>query len=80
LIDPEDDGCGDADGGHAKVPHGERGYDADWFRHSLIQRGFTPCIPSKANRKSQSRMIAHFIVSDTASRICSEKSSAEASV
>ena len=30
--------------------------DADWFRAALIQRGITPCIPSKANRKTQ---IAH---------------------
>ena len=35
----------------AKVLLGDRGYDADWFRHALIERGITPCIPSKANRK-----------------------------
>jgi transposase len=27
------------------------GYDADWFRHALAERGITPCIPSKTNRK-----------------------------
>ncbi len=32
---------------------GDRGYDADWFRAALIQRGITSCIPSKANRKVQ---------------------------
>ena len=31
----------------------DRGYDADWFRKALIERGITPCIPSKANRKIQ---------------------------
>ena len=35
----------------AKVLLGDRGYDADWFRHALIERGITPCIPSKSNRK-----------------------------
>ena len=29
----------------------DKGYDADWFRAALEQRGITPCIPSKANRK-----------------------------
>jgi transposase len=35
----------------AKVLLGDRGYDADWFRNALIERGITPCIPSKSNRK-----------------------------
>ena len=35
----------------AKVLLGDRGYDADWFRRALINRGITPCIPSKTNRK-----------------------------
>ena len=35
----------------AEAMLGDRGYDADWFRHALIARGITPCIPSKANRK-----------------------------
>ena len=29
----------------------DRGYDADWFRKALAQRGTTACIPSKSNRK-----------------------------
>lgn len=41
----------------ANVLLGDRGYDADWFRHALIDRGITPCIPSKTNRKSLSPMI-----------------------
>ncbi len=32
---------------------GDKGYDADWFRQALTERGITPCIPSKANRKVQ---------------------------
>ena len=32
---------------------GDKGYDADWFRQALTERGITPCIPSKANRKIQ---------------------------
>lgn len=31
----------------------DKGYDADWFREALQQRGITPCIPPKANRKIQ---------------------------
>jgi putative transposase len=29
----------------------DRGYDADWFRNALTDRGITPCIPPKRNRK-----------------------------
>jgi transposase len=35
----------------ARAMLGDRGYDADWFREALIERGIAPCIPSKANRK-----------------------------
>ena len=35
----------------AKTMLGDKGYDADWFRDALSERGITPCIPSKANRK-----------------------------
>ena len=37
----------------AKVLLGDRGYDANWFRNALIASGIEPCIPSKANRKTQ---------------------------
>jgi transposase len=30
---------------------GDRGYDANWFRDDLIERGIAASIPSKANRK-----------------------------
>ena len=35
----------------AKVLLGDKGYDADWFRQALIERGITPCIPSKSQPK-----------------------------
>jgi transposase len=35
----------------AKTMLADRGYDADWFRQALRERGIDPCIPSKANRK-----------------------------
>ena len=35
----------------AKAMLGDRGYDADWFRNALTERGIVPCIPSKSNRK-----------------------------
>ena len=31
----------------------DKGYDADWFRNALIEKGIAPCIPSKSNRKVQ---------------------------
>lgn len=30
----------------------DKGYDADWFRRALAERGITACIPSKSNRKT----------------------------
>ena len=29
----------------------DRGYDADWFRDALTERGVVPCIPSRKGRK-----------------------------
>ena len=37
----------------AKELLGDRGYDADWFREALQDRGIEPCIPPKKNRKVQ---------------------------
>ena len=31
----------------------DRGYDADWFRGGLLEKGIRPCIPPKKNRKRQ---------------------------
>ena len=36
----------------AKELLGDKGYDAAWFRQALAERGVTPCIPSKSNRKA----------------------------
>ena len=35
----------------AKALLGDRGYDADWFRAALAERGIAACIPSQINRK-----------------------------
>ncbi len=35
----------------AKELIGDKGYDGDWFRDALTERGTAPCIPSKSNRK-----------------------------
>lgn len=35
----------------ANVLLGDKGYDADWFRTALRDRGNSACIASKANRK-----------------------------
>ena len=37
----------------AKTLLGDKGYDADWFRAALKERGIDPCIPPKSNRKVQ---------------------------
>jgi len=29
----------------------DRGYDATWYRVALLEKGITPCIPPKKNRK-----------------------------
>jgi transposase len=29
----------------------DRGYDADWYRETLVDNGTTPCIPSRNSRK-----------------------------
>jgi transposase len=29
----------------------DRGYDADWFREPLVDKGTTPCIPGRKSRK-----------------------------
>ena len=37
----------------AKELLGGKGYDSDWFRAALTERGITPCIPPRSNRKVQ---------------------------
>jgi len=29
---------------------GDRGYDADWYREALLDRGIRPCIPGRKSR------------------------------
>jgi transposase len=29
----------------------DRGYDADWFRETLVDKGTKPCIPGRKSRK-----------------------------
>jgi IS5 family transposase len=36
----------------AKELLGDKGYDADWLRQALAERGIAACIPSKSNRKT----------------------------
>ena len=35
----------------AKHMLADRGYDADWYREALEEKGITPCIPSRKGRK-----------------------------
>ena len=35
----------------AKHMLADRGYDADWYREALEDKGITPCIPSRKGRK-----------------------------
>ncbi len=55
----------------AGVLIGDKGYDADWFRAALIERGITPCIPSKANRKAPIPTTPSSIGAATRTRTCS---------
>ena len=36
---------------NAKELLADRGYDADWFRNALLDKGINPCSPPKRNRK-----------------------------
>ena len=38
---------------HAKHLLADRGYDSDWFREALTEKGIIPCIPPRKNRKTQ---------------------------
>ena len=55
----------------AKQLLGDKGYDADWFRQALAERGITACIPSKSNRKKPIEHDRVSIASGTRSRTCS---------
>lgn len=36
----------------AKTLVADKGYDADWLRNALIEKGVEPCIPSRSNRRA----------------------------
>ena len=49
----------------------DRGYDADWFRTALLEKGITPCIPPRKTRKTPVHvMIKPSINSVTKSKTC----------
>ena len=35
----------------AKVLLADKGYDADWFREALADKGIVPCIPARRGRR-----------------------------
>ena len=58
----------------AKELLGDKGYDADWFRKALAERGITACIPSKSNRKKSIEHDRTLYRQRHKSRICSADS------
>jgi len=38
----------------AKILLGDKGYDADWFRAALAERGISACIPARRGRRNGS--------------------------
>jgi transposase len=58
----------------AKELLADRGYDADWFRAALIEKGITPCIPTKRTARHQENTTKPFISNGTRWSRCSEKS------
>jgi IS5 family transposase len=58
----------------AKQLLADKGYDADWLRAALSQRGLAACIPSKSNRKTQFPTTPSSTNSATGSKRCSDGS------
>ena len=58
----------------AKELLADKGYDADWFRAALPERGIAVCIPTKSNRKVTIPMTPSSTNSVTRSRTCSAAS------
>lgn len=52
----------------------DRGYDADWFRAALRDKGIEPCIPPKKIGRYKSTTTKRSTSSDTKLRTCSENS------
>jgi transposase len=49
----------------------DRGYDADWFRDALQQKGIKPCIPGRKSRSLPANTTSVDTRAATASRSCS---------
>ena len=49
----------------------DRGYDADWFREALQEKGLTPCIPGGKYAARPSNMTSAATNAAIASRSCS---------
>ena len=49
----------------------DRGYDADWFRETLVDKGTKPCIPGRKSRKKTVSMTSAATNDVTVSRECS---------
>ena len=49
----------------------DRGYDADWFRETLVGTGKTPCISGRKSRKKPSSTTSAATNDVTVSRECS---------
>jgi transposase len=58
----------------ANVLLADKGYDADWLRAALAERGLAACIPSKSNRKAPIPMSPSSIANATRSKTCSDGS------
>ena len=54
----------------AKKLLADRGYDADWFRDRLRDKGVTPCIPSRRDRKTPVAYDKHLYKNGTKLRTC----------
>ena len=51
---------------------GDRGYDADWFREALKDKGIRVCIPGRKPRKEPQNTISVATNGATGSSSCSE--------
>jgi IS5 family transposase len=49
----------------------DRGYDADWFRNGLKDKGILPCIPPRKKRRNPADTTKSSIGNDIVSRTCS---------
>ena len=50
---------------------GDRGYDADWFRNALQEKGIKACIPGRKSRSKPIKYDKAATAAVTGSRLCS---------